>query len=197
MGISPEEGTLDGDPVLSAIQYVADRTIVPVDQNFNPSESLWESYFEKQQVIDNEIVIQIKSSILRALQSKKNEFFQAIDIVDEGIEIADANGNSVLVKCKLKDKTSAFEQFITRVQQGLDNNEAIEDIVEDALFNPISGIVDLQSDSYKALIEINPNANKEVKDAVIELINSLPGTSLYNLARTKESSSNPLFEKLR
>lgn len=197
MGISPEQGEFNGDPVLSAVQYVAERTINPVNENFNPSETLLNSYFEKQDLIDNEVVRQIKSSILQVLQTKKQDFFDAVDTVDEGLEVVDENGNSVLVKYKLKDKNTAFEQFIARVSQGFDNNESLKDIISDALLNPVTGIVDLESASYKTLLQVNPNANNEVINAVTELINSIPGASLYETARNKNSKENPLFEKLR
>jgi hypothetical protein len=59
---------------------------------------------------------------------------------------------------------------LSKLQEGLNQNNPIEEIVKDWLYSPIDGVVDTQSDDFQALLVDFPDAEKHSIVTAVEFI---------------------------
>lgn len=195
LGYSPITEPLTGDPMIAVSKYISLVTTPKTDitANINLVAYVLEEYLENNELIDDEVVRKIKKTFYTDIETISQD---TIDLLRED-DFEPISFDEVEAYFKFKDLKTVQPLLLTRVQEGLDNNEDIDIIVEDWLFGPY-GVVDTESLSYQTFVqEIMPDADKVAIQTVSDRIKSLPSYKLYEIAKNKKSKSNPLFEKLR
>lgn len=198
LGFEPINGLISQEAELtSEISKYIGQVITPttnVETNINLTASVIEEYLASENIIDDEIAKKIKQSLYKAVKKQGDKL---ITLLRSGDFATGFNEESEYKQFKFKDQNTAIDHLLSKLQEGLNQNNPIEEIVKDWLYSPIDGVVDTQSDDFQALLVDFPDAEKHSIVTAVEFIESLPEAELYNTVRQKTVKSNPLFEKLR
>ena len=198
LGFVPTDDSVDleSDLATSISKYIS-KVIAPTTNlitSLNLTESIIEEYLTSEEIIDDEIIKKIKQSLYKVIKNRGEEL---IVLLRSGDFATGFNEDDEYKQFKFKDQNTAIDHLLSKLQDGLNRNKTIAEIVEDWLYSPIDGVVDVQSDDFQALLVDFPDAEKQAIATAVKFIESLPEAKLYNIARQKIAKSNPLFEKLR
>ena len=178
-GFSPEQSIIftdNKDLDLQIEGYVSAITSpkVSLDQVYDLSDGILESYIESKDVIDNEILIRIKAKVLQDVFNQRTAFKSAIQA---------ASGGQISVS------TQAFDDLYTTLYEGINQNQDIKSIVKTWM----ESIIDSDEDFADEADELKEDAWVTIE----QILNEIDSINLYNTAIQKSAKSNPLYDSLR
>ena len=196
MGYSPIQGEFQGaDIQIEAMKYINMATApkTSFDSNINLAKSYLKEYINSHDIIDNEVFRKIKQSLYHEILGSYQDIFAVIN-GDEfsPIETADEE----LAEFTFKNLNINIPTLEVKAKHGLENNMSAEEIAEDYLFSE-DGVMDIHSPEFENYIKEVPDAKEKAIKLVAEILKKLPSYEVYEVAKSKKSSANPLFEKLR
>lgn len=140
------------------------------EQVFDLTDQVLETYLDKKDIVDNEIILSIKRRVV-------NDILRFAPKIERDIKLS-FGANTKLTG----DEFKKLESFLI---SGVNNNKKIEDIL-DAWVEEIAK--DFGKDEEDA---------DDLKDYIKEYLLEIPSVSLYERAIKKNAAKNPLFEAFR
>lgn len=160
---------------LEALQYITAITAPKLnpEQNLNISDSVIKDYLSSQDVIDNEVVRNIKAKVLQDLIAIYPGLVNEIKTLDY----------------TFKFTASGAEDFKSIFYNGMNENKTFEEMIQKWIQKLLQDNPEYINDSQFL---------GELKDVIEMYINDMvPSKELYEIALSKTSKNNPLFDALR
>ena len=156
-------------------------------RDYNLEDTVFNQYFETNQVIDNELFKILKTLIYNSIKNK-------YPILQSGLSYYAPTPDGEMVYWSLTSQD--LDNFDNILIRGLDSKQPLATIIQEFADKVISDIENGEDEQAKAVIHNIPNFKEDFVNKVNAIITS-PLTEKYNLTITKEIKTNPLYDRLR
>lgn len=156
-------------------------------KDYNLEDTIFNQYFETNQVIDNELFKILKTLVYNSIKNKYS-------ILQSRLSYYAPTPDGEMAYWSLTSQD--LDNFDSILVRGLDSKQPLATIIQEFADKVISDIENGEDEQAKAVIHNIPNFKEDFVNKVSAIITS-PLTEKYNLTITKEIKTNPLYDRLR